>query len=153
MFLQYNLYDGSTQKLGSKMVKNWYVSALFPDHSHCLLEFTILCSFFFPFPVILVSPLYFINGDISAEFNCVVCIHLSGSCILICCVFMAWWPDVVFPNIASFVSDRREINLTHCNILFPGKLAPGCYTLAVSEALPEEMQVNIFTSLRNLRRD
>ncbi|AED91323.1 Transcription initiation Spt4-like protein [Arabidopsis thaliana] len=48
--------------------------------------------------------------------------------------------DVTTPNFNGFVSDRREINLTHCNILFPGKFAPGCYTLAVSEALPEEMQ-------------
>lgn len=52
---------------------------------------------------------------------------------------------------------ETEINLTLCNFLFSGKFVPGCYTLAVSEALPEEMQVNIFyfyaTSLRNLRRD
>ncbi|XP_027347718.1 transcription elongation factor SPT4 homolog 1-like isoform X2 [Abrus precatorius] len=53
--------------------------------------------------------------------------------------------DCTTPNFNGFVSDSKEVNFLICKILVcldfaAGKYVPGVYTLAVSEALPEEMQ-------------
>ncbi|XP_027338689.1 transcription elongation factor SPT4 homolog 1 isoform X2 [Abrus precatorius] len=53
--------------------------------------------------------------------------------------------DCTTPNFNGFVGFYSFISLTFCKILVlldyvAGKFVPGVYTLAVSEALPEEMQ-------------
>jgi len=47
----------------------------------------------------------------------------------------------------NFYLDLKLVLTLSCKIWVAGKFAPGVYTLAVSEALPEEMQVGIFLFL------